>query len=196
MPGILDMVQQSLGGDVVQNISQQLGANPAQAHSAIGAALPMLLAGLAHHAQGDGADAMHAAMAQHDPSMLDNVPTALSGGGLNAGGDLLGLVLGQHQDTAQNAIAGASGLGARQAQQLLAMLAPLVMSAVARTSQQQGLNAGGLASLLQGEHEQVAQSMGQSQPGLLGLAEQLLGQNSGGLLGGLTKGLGGLLGGR
>jgi hypothetical protein len=102
-------------------------------------------------------------------------------------------VLGQHQGTAQNAIAGASGLDAGQAQQLLAMLAPLVMSAVSRTAQQQGLNAGGLASLLQGEHQQVAQSMGQAQPGLLGLAEQLMGQQSGGLLGGLTKGLGGLL---
>ena len=40
MPGILDMVQQSLGGDAVANIGQQLGVNPAQAHSAIGAALP------------------------------------------------------------------------------------------------------------------------------------------------------------
>lgn len=198
MPGILDLVQQSLGGDAVQAISQQLGTNPSQAQSAIGAALPMLLAGLAHHTQGDGADAMHAAVSQHDAGLLDNVQGALAGGGA-AGGNLMDLVLGRHQGTAQNAIAGASGLGGAQAQQLLAMLAPLVLSAVARTSQRQGLDAGGLASLLQGEHQQVAQSMGQSQPGLLGLAEQLLGQGSGGaggLLGGLGKGLGGLLGGQ
>lgn len=204
MSGILDLVQQSLGGDAVQRISQQLGADPQQAQSAIGAALPMLLAGMAHHSQEGGADAMHAAVSQHDGGLLDNLGALLGGAPTqtNTGaGGLLDLVLGQHTDTAHAAVAGASGLQTAQVQQLLAMLAPVVMSAVARTSQQQGLDSSGLAGLLQGEHQQVAQSMGQSQPGLLGLAQSLLGGapgNTGGAgspLDGLAKELGGLLGG-
>jgi len=195
MPGILDLVQQSLGPDAVQAISQQLGTNPQQAQSAIGAALPMLLAGMAHHAQGDGADAIHAAVTQHDGSLLDNVAGVIgSGGGTDAAG-LLQTVLGQHQGTAQAAVAGATGLESGQAQQLLGMLAPLVMSAASRVQQQGGLDPSALSNLLQGEHQQLAQAMGQGAPGLLGLAEQMLGQQGGGLLGGLTKGLGGLLGG-
>ena len=87
MPGILDLVQQSLGGDAVQNISQQLGTSPEQAQSAIGAALPMLLAGMAQHAQGDGAEAMHAAVTQHDGGLLGLAESLLGHG---SGGNVLG----------------------------------------------------------------------------------------------------------
>ena len=128
MSGILDLVQQSLGGDAVQRISQQLGADPQQAQSAIGTALPMLLAGMAHHSQEGGADVMHAAVSQHDGGLLDNLGGLLGGGAPTqthpGAGGLLDLVLGQHTDTAHAAVAGASGLQTAQVQQLLAMLAP------------------------------------------------------------------------
>jgi hypothetical protein len=194
--GILDLVQQSLGGDAVQALSQQLGADPQQTQSAITAALPTLLAGLAHHtAQGDNAAGLATALQSHDGGILGDVAGFLqSGNAQGAGAGLLGHFLGEHQGNAAGAIAGASGLDAGQATQLLQSLAPLVMGAISQSSQQQGgLNAGGLLSLLQGEHQQVAEG----QPDLLGIATSLFGQaQSGGLLGSLEKGLGGLLGGR
>ena len=197
MPGILDLVQQSLGGDAVQALSQQLGADPQQTQSAIATALPTLLAGLAHHtAQGDNATGLAGALQSHDGSILNDVAGFVQAGGAqDAGAGLLGHFLGQHLDNAANAIAGASGLDAGQATQLLQSLAPLVMGAVGQTSQQQGgLNPAGLLSMLQGEHQNVAQG----QPDLLGIATSLFGQaqGGGGLLGSLEKGLGGLLGGR
>jgi hypothetical protein len=196
MPGILDLVTQALGGDAVQHLSTQLGTNPQQTQSAISAALPMLLAGLARQSQGGGADALHASLGQHDGNLLNDVAGFLGGGGGNAAG-LLGQVLGQHQGIAQQAVAGASGLGGAQAQQLLGMLAPVVMGALSRTTQAQGLDAQGLASMLQGEHRQLSASLAQSQPGLMGLATQLLDANhDGNLVDDLTRGLGGLLGGR
>jgi hypothetical protein len=196
VPGILDLVQQSLGGDAVQALSQQIGAGPQQTQSAITTALPTLLAGLSHHAaQGDNAAALAGTLQEHDGSVLNDVAGFVQGGGAQgAGADLLGHFLGQHQDNAANAIAGASGLDPGQATQLLQSLAPLVMGAVGQASQQQGgLNPAGLLSMLQGEHQNVAQG----QPDLLGIATSLFGQaQGGGLLGSLEKGLGGFLGGR
>ncbi len=197
MPGILDLVQQSLGGDTVQAIGHRLGADPQQTQSAIAAALPMLLAGLAHQSQSGGADALHAAVQQHDAGLLGDVAGWLGGGNSSGLPGLIGQMLGPHEEVAHAAVAGTSGLGAGQVQQLMALLAPVVMSALAQHSQQQGLNAGGLAALLQGEHQQVAQSVAQSQPGLAGLAGQLLGNApSGNPLGNLAQELGGLFGGR
>lgn len=197
MPGILDLVQQSLGGDTVQAIGQRLGADPQQTQSAIAAALPVLLAGLAHQAQSGGSDALHAAVQQHDAGILGDVAGWLGNSGGAGLPGLIGQVLGPHEEVAHAAVAGTSGLGAGQVQQLLALLAPVVMSALAHQTQQQGLNAGGLAALLQGEHQQVARSVAQSQPGLAGLAGQLLGNAPGGdPLSHLAQELGGLFGGR
>jgi hypothetical protein len=197
MPGILELVQQSLGGDAMQALSRQIGADPQQTQSAIATALPTLLAGLAHHtAQGDNASGLANALQAHDGGILNDVAGFLQGGGAQgAGAGLLGHFLGQHQDNAAGAIAGASGLDAGQATQLLQSLAPLLMGAISQTSQQQGgLDPAGLLSTLQGEHQDVAQG----QPDLLGLATSLFGQaqGGGGLLGSIEKGLGGLLGGR
>lgn len=195
MPGILDLVTQALGENGAQAISQQLGANPQQTQSAIAAALPTLIAGLAHHsAQGDNATNLTNTLQNHDTGILGDVAGFLqSGNAQTMGGNLLGHFLGQHRDNAAGAIAGSSGLDTGQAGQLLAMLAPIVMSAVAQHSQQQGgLNAGNLVSMLQGEHQNVTSS----QPDLAGLAGQLFGGNTNSMMGALEKGLGGLLGGR
>jgi hypothetical protein len=196
MPGILDIVQQALGEGGAQQLAQSIGADPAQTQSAISAALPTLLAGLAHHtAQGDNATGLATALQNHDGSILNDVAGFLQGGDSQANGAaLLSHFLGQHQDNAANAIAGASGLDSGQVTQLLQQLAPLVMGAIGQQSAQQGgLNPAGLLSMLQGEHQNVAQG----QPDLLGIATSLFSQGqSGGLLGSLEKGLGGLLGGR
>jgi len=196
MPGILDVVTQALDGNAVQTIARQLGIDPQQAQGAIGAALPTLLAGLSNNAQGGGAQALHALLAQHDGSILNDVAGFLgSGGGAGAAG-LLQQVLGPHQALAQSAVAAAGGLAPQQAQQLLGSLAPVVMGAVGQATQQQGLDPSSLAQMLQGEHEQVAGQLAQSHPALASFASQLLGQGAaGGALGEVAKGLGGLFGG-
>jgi 2-oxoglutarate dehydrogenase E2 component (dihydrolipoamide succinyltransferase) len=50
MSGILDTVQQQLSPDTVNQISQQLGVDPATTQQAITAALPVVLGGMASHA--------------------------------------------------------------------------------------------------------------------------------------------------
>lgn len=70
---------------------------------------------------------------------------------LEDGMGILGHVLGGAQQRAAGGVARAGGIDAGSAMQLMAMLAPLIMSALGRNAQQQGLDAGGLAGLLGGE---------------------------------------------
>jgi hypothetical protein len=193
----MDLLGSAIGGNLQQQIAGQIGANPQQAGSAIQAALPMLLAGLTHQAsQPGGAEQIHeAATTRHDGSELDDpAATATQAAQTGQGAAVVNHVLGDKQQVAHQAVAQASGIDAGQAAQVMAMLAPLVMGALSRVQRQQGLDAGGLANLLRGEHASVAQQ----QPGLMGLAGQLFGGAGAGApdLGGLMKGLGGVFGGR
>lgn len=196
MSGILDTIQQSLGGDAVQNISQKIGANPQQTQIAIAAALPMILAGLTHNVQQPGgADALHAAVQRdHDGSLLDNLGALLGGGGSGDGDSILGHVLGGRRDAAQQTVAGTSGINAAQAATVLMTLAPIVMAAIGRMQRSQGMNSGNLANAIQGEQQRQASAA----PDLVGMASQIFGGSGGGAgkLGDLAKGLGGLFGNR
>jgi hypothetical protein len=49
--GLLDAIQGHLGQSEINQISQQLGVNPGLAQTAIAAAVPMIVAGMAKHAR-------------------------------------------------------------------------------------------------------------------------------------------------
>jgi len=190
MPGLMDLLGSALGGDVQQQMSERIGADPQRTGNAIQAALPMLLAGLAHQtSQPGGPEALHGAIARdHDGTALDRPAEATTHTGDGAG--ILGHLFGGQQDMAHQAVARASGIDPGQAAQVLMMLAPLVLGALGRAQRQQNLDPGGLASVVRGEHANVAQQ----QPDLMGLAGQLFG--GGGNAGDLMKGLGGMFGSR
>jgi hypothetical protein len=68
-------------------------------------------------------------------------------------------------------VAGASGLDAATVQRLLPALAPVLMSALGTIKTQNGLDAGGVAQLVQGEHAQLSGGVPHAQgPGGLDLA--------------------------
>ncbi|MFD2756232.1 DUF937 domain-containing protein [Comamonas terrae] len=125
--------------------------------------------------------------------------SVLGGGGAGAnaaqadGGSILGHIFGGNQDQAQAQLGQATGLGSN-AGQLLAMLAPLVMSFLAHRVQSQGMGASELGNTLGQESSQI-QSQGGVAGGILG---SLLDQNGDGKLdmGDLFKLGGSLLGGR
>ena len=115
----------------------------------------------------------------------------LGGGGASqsGAGAILGHIFGGNQKSAESNLGQATGLG-NNAGQLLAMLAPLVMSFLAQRVQSQGMGAGDLGQTLGQERAQI-----QSQGGMLG---SLLDQNGDGKLdmADLLKLGGSLLGGR
>ena len=133
---LLDMVQGSLGQSAVGQISQQLGVSPSVAQTAIAAAIPMILGGMAGHASSEtGAQQVQQAAAAH-ADVLDNAPAILqSGPPVDVGGGpggLLGRILGTHRQTVEQGVQQASGLDPEKARRLLLMLTPLVLGALAR----------------------------------------------------------------
>ena len=206
---MVDDLMAQLQGAPMQQMAQQLGASSTQMQSAVGAALPLLLGALGNNAaQPQGAAALLAALQRdHMPSAtpqgLGDLGGLLggllgggggkSGAGLGDGAAILGHILGGNRQQTENQLGQATGLG-NNAGQLLAMLAPIVMSFLANRVQSGNLDATTLGQTLGRERAQV-----QQQGGLGGdLLGSLLDQNGDGKLdaGDLFKLGAGLLGGR
>jgi hypothetical protein len=101
MSGLLDVLNQQLGGATAQQLGAQIGADPSATQKAIGAALPVLLGGLARNANRspEGAQSLASALERdHDGSLLEGLAGMLAGSG---GGSGLGSLFG----------GGGSGLG-------------------------------------------------------------------------------------
>lgn len=187
---LIDIVQQHLGPEQIQQISQHLGTDPATTSNAIAAALPMIVGGMAHTAQQPGgATAIQSAVDEHGAGGILGSLGGLGGlagmfggasNGGSAGGGLLGSILGQHTATVQNGVQTASGLDASKVQSLLAILAPIVMAALAQHAASQpstGTSSGGLGGILQ-----KAAAAAQNNSGGSSQVGGVLGQ----ILGGLT----------
>jgi hypothetical protein len=201
MSGLLDGLMEQLGGERLGQLAGVLGVDEDKAQSAISAALPALLGGLANNAQKpNGAAALTAALGDHDGSVLDDPSDILAGGGSGAG--ILGHVLGAKQPEVAQHIAGSSGLDLGAITKLLPMLAPMVMGYLGRKQRSDGLDSGGLANMLGGERKAIEGAS----PGLGGLSKILdrdgdgdmmddIKDMAGGLLGGASGGGGGAKGG-
>ncbi len=166
---ILNMLAGQLDERAIKQISAQLGADDATTQQAISAALPMLLGAMDRNTNSaDGAQSLAGALQRdHDGSILNDVAGALSRQEtLQDGEAILGHVLGARRGNVETGISKATGLDMGSASQLLPMLAPLVMGALGKTQQQQGLDADGVSSLLTKERQEA-------EPALGGLAQLL-----------------------
>lgn len=174
---LLDAIQGQLGQSQVGQISQQLGINPSMAQTAIAAAVPMIMAGMARHAtQPDGAAAIQQAAENHH-DVVDNVDTVLQAGPPADTTGLLGRILGHHNDTVQQGVQQASGLDSEKTRKLLMMLSPIVLSVLARKhfANQQQTNPTQISDALQQEAQNAQQQAQRNQPHLGGLLGQIFG---------------------
>lgn len=175
---LLDMLQQRLGSDAVNQISNRIGADPGTTGNAIDAALPLLISAMARNA-GDTNQAQSLARAvsdDHDGSILDDVPGYVGRASDKPGAGILRHVLGGRQQAVQQGLSQATGLDAGKAGTLLTMLAPLLMGAVGRVKRENSLDAGGISTLLTGEQEHLKQSA----PGVMGALRRFLDQDNDG----------------
>lgn len=160
MFSLQDLLGPQQGSEAVDQISQQVGAEPSMVNSAIQAALPAILGGLANNASDpQGAQSLDRALEQdHDGGILGNLGGL---GGLifdqstptprqaDAGG-ILGHILGGGQGQVAQDVSQKSGLPVGQVAQILMMLAPIVMGYLGQQKRQQGVGADGLGGLLGG----------------------------------------------
>ena len=163
MFSLQDLLGPEQGEQAVQEISNNVGAEPSAVNTAIQAALPMLLNHLANNASTpEGAESLNTALEQDHSSggVLDNLGglagMIFGGGGQTAttreadAGGILGHILGGNQGAVAQEVSNKSGLGMGQVAQILMFLAPIVMSYLGRQKVQQGVGADGLGGLLGG----------------------------------------------
>jgi hypothetical protein len=194
MSSLVDTVLAHLDDPQIAQIAAQLGTDPAQARAAIEHAVPLIVGGMAQSASTpDGAGALHSALGDHAGQSISDVLASVLGDGAAAGigGGILGHIFGANHDAASQGLGQATGLGQQNAGQLMAILAPIVMAALANHVQRGGLDSGALGGMLGQQSQQIQQGGGL----MGGLLNAVLGHGGGNLdLSGLVQGAGGLLG--
>jgi len=186
---LLELLQNQIGGQAVDHISQKLGADRGTTSNAVEAALPLLLSAVARNASNpQQAQSLDQAVSQdHDGSILNDVPGFINRAESGPGAGILNHILGGRQQSVQQGLSQATGLDTGKTGQLLTILAPLVMGALGRAKQERNLDAGGLSTLLAGEHEHLKESA----PGVMGVLGRFLDKNHDGSV---VDDVGGMLG--
>jgi hypothetical protein len=161
----------------------------------VSTALSALTGALANNAaKPKGANALDQALAEdHDGSILGKIGDFLGDVSSGPGAGILSHVLGRKQSAVEVAIGQETGLPKEKVSNLLVTVAPLLMGALGKQKQEQGLDAAGIAGLLSGQSMQIQQ---QASGGLGGIMSLVGAAGSSGLLGKLIDFIKGLFGGK
>ncbi|MEQ1697605.1 MAG: DUF937 domain-containing protein [Hyphomicrobiaceae bacterium] len=171
---IVTTIMQFITPMIANRIASSLGISNSIVNTAIAAALPAILAALAGKASTPtGAAALSSTLGQQDSNLLGNFASMLGGANQSAlvdGGTqaLSGLLGGSSTNALTGALAKFTGASAQQTGGLIGMLAPVVLGSLAQTQKSSGLDAGGLAKLLDGQKSNIAAAMPAGFSSLLG----------------------------
>ena len=167
---ITSLVNTLMSSDSLDGISQLTNTSNQETKSVLSAALPLLLSGAQAQSQNTNtAGSFGNALFNHGQQDTSNLSSFLQGVDMDDGGKILGHLLGLNKPSALNQISAQTGVSNQNTGNILAAVAPLLMSLL---GQQLGSNNAGASP-------------------------SLLGNNATSLLGGLNMSslLGGLLGG-
>lgn len=178
MNAITQAITQQIAGGAARAMAQRIGISEGTANTAVQLAVPLILAALARNAaQPSGAEDLHQAIQKdHDGSIFDNLSGYLGNPESANGSGILSHVFGQQQPAVAGNLSQATGLDQNSATSLLAMVAPLVMGAVGKQQQQNGLDVSGLSNLLN-EQQQEAEA---TAPDFMSSLNSMLDQNKDG----------------
>ena len=178
MNAITDIITQRLAGGAVRTIAVRLGISETTANTAVQIAVPLILAALARNAsRPQGAESLHQAINNdHDGSIFDNLTDYLGNPQSANGAGILGHVFGGQQSTLESNLAQATGMDQNSASGLLETVAPLVMGALGREQQANGLNPSDLSSLLNNQQQQAQANA----PDAMSMLGSMLDQNKDG----------------
>jgi len=157
MNSIIDTIMSQLGNQEIGGIAKQLGIDEAKAGSAVSAAVPVLLGALARNSSNEaGASSLDKALEKdHDGGILEDVMGFISNAEAGPGEGILKHVLGGKRERVETGIGASTGLDTVSVGKLMATLAPLVMGTLGKQKRSSGLDATGLASLLNNERKEV-----------------------------------------
>jgi hypothetical protein len=172
--------------------------DPNTASSAISAALPTLIGAMARNTRSqEGANSLANALERdHDGSILENMSGFLASQDNGSGPGILKHLFGDNRGSIEQGVSQMAGLQQNQTSSLLENLAPVVMGMLGQTKRQQGLDAGGIASLLGGLTGSAASNQGSGSAALSMLNSLMDRDGDGSALDDIGGMLGGLFGGK
>lgn len=162
---IVDIVKDQLSGEIREHVGGLLGNESSNLDNGLKSAIPGLLNGLTQRASlPGGADSLLSAVNDQDSGMLDGIGSMLGEG---KGNDLIGMgtkalsgLLGSSGlGGLGSIISGVSGLSKNGSSSLLGILAPIVIGQLKKKVMGDGLDAGGLMSLLNSQKQNVQSAM-------------------------------------
>ena len=168
---LVSLVMQFLTPDMIGRIASALGLDRNNTQTAVGAAVPGLLAGLCGVATQPGGAQRLADAARQQTGALGSFANMIGGAGqsslIEKGSQILSSMLGGRDQTAlAGAVGKYAGLGQSASGSLLGMLVPVVMGTI---GQQPGTrDAGGIASLLSSQKDSIAAALPSGFANLLG----------------------------
>ena len=151
---LIDLLQSQLSGNVIDQLSNQIGEEKEKTEVATSGIISMLTTALAKNAASpDGASALANALdTDHDGSILDNIGDLLGGNMTNNraanGAGILRHVLGGKQGNAIDMISKMSGLNSAKTGNLMTMLAPIVLGMLGKQKKANNMDQSGLSDML------------------------------------------------
>jgi hypothetical protein len=163
---LVSLVMQFLTPDVIARIANALGLDRNTAQSAIGAAVPGLLAGLTNAAttQPNGAQKLADAVKQ-ETNPLATIAGMFGANGaqgalIDKGSNMLSSLLGgRDQSALTGALGKFAGVDQSKSSSLLGMLTPLVMGAIAQQQGGRSVSASSVANLLADQKDSIAAAL-------------------------------------
>jgi len=170
---LVSLIMQFLTPDMIGRIASALGLDRSNAQTAIGAAIPGLLAGLSGVAAQPGGAQKLVDTVRQQTGVLGSFANMIGASGqsslIEKGSQILSSLLGSRDQTAlAGAVGKYAGLGQNASGSLLGMLAPTVMGAIGQQQGTRSLDAGGIASLLSSQKDNIAAALPAGFANLLG----------------------------
>ncbi|MBX2816057.1 MAG: DUF937 domain-containing protein [Saprospiraceae bacterium] len=162
---LLDILQSQMGDQVIEHLSKEIRADKDTTKSAVDGALATMVSALAKNVSNpQRANSLMGALDRdHDGSILNDLAGLMMQGGRSQqqrrstnGLGILEHMLGGNTNNVVQMMSKGSGLDFLKSGKLLTMLAPIVMGVLGKTKKQQGLDLGGLASILSGTVQQAS----------------------------------------
>jgi Bacterial protein of unknown function (DUF937) len=157
---IVQLITSQLGGGTINKLSSLLGESPEKTQSAVGAAVPTLLAGLTNVASTpEGAQRLASAASQQDPNITSNFASALGSGSGTGSGMLNNLFGGGMLGSLTSVLGRFTGMNTTAVGSLCGVIAPLALGFLGKQQKTMGLDASGLAGFLNSQKQNIASAM-------------------------------------
>ncbi|HEX6999168.1 MAG TPA: DUF937 domain-containing protein [Gammaproteobacteria bacterium] len=162
---IIELVKDQIDDGFLDTAASVTGLDATRARSAVGGAIPAVLAGLVSAtSKPSGRNALAAALQDQDPELLDKLSSMRSGESrqslIGSGLQSMTSLLGEGQlGRLASSLGGFAGIGQTGAKSLVGLVAPAVLGVIGREQKTRGLDINGVTDLLGQQRGNIASAL-------------------------------------